>query len=490
MGRPPQATTAQMEALDVSSPVLLVGAFSKSGGYSLQDEASAIDERLDGHLGTLGEQGFKAGVGDVSIVPTLGRISAGRVAVVGLGPQDRAGPAEQRRAAAVATRQLAEYHEVASMLHLAVGGDAATRASTEGLILGTYRYTEMKSDPHPSKIERVVLVGGDDTKVDEGVAVAEATFLARDLINEPASSLTPTALARRAREAADVAGLGCEVFDKDALEKMGCGGIVGVAQGSAEPPCLIKLTYQPSQPKAKIALVGKGITYDTGGYSLKPPASMEQMKTDMAGGAAVIAAMSILGRLGVDVEVVGFIPASENLVSDRAIKPGDVLRQYGGRTIEVNNTDAEGRLVLADALGLAGEEEPDAIVDIATLTGSIHIALGSRVTGLFATDDTVAGEFLQASERAGEDMWRLPLVDAYRKELDSSTADMKNSGSRYGGAITAAMFLKEFVPPDIPWIHLDIAGTGRADSDHDEKSKGGTAVGVRTLVSWLERRSR
>ena len=252
---------------------------------------------------------------------------------------------------------------------------------------------------------------------------------------------------------------------------------------------MIKLAYRPTGATRKVAIVGKGVTYDTGGYSLKPPASMEMMKTDMAGGAAVIAAMSILHRLDVDVEVVGIIPATENLVSGAAIKPGDVLRQYGGRTVEVNNTDAEGRLVLADAFGLAAEEEPDAMLDIATLTGAMHIALGPRVTGLFANDDDLAAEILAASEVAGEDMWRLPLVDAYRKELDSATADMKNSGSRYGSAITASMFLKEFVPSGLPWVHLDIAGTGRADSDREDQSKGGTAVGVRTIVAWLEGRA-
>jgi leucyl aminopeptidase len=491
MGRPPLATTADVSVIDVASPVLLVGAFAKSGAFTLQDEAHAIDAALGGHLEALDGTGFKAALGEVSEVPTLGRVPAQRVVVVGLGSRDTAGTKELRRAAASAARQLGEYHEIACALHLAFDdADAAARAATEGLLLGTYRYTDMKSDPHPSKIERLILIGAKDEPVDRGVAVGEATFLARDLINEPASSLTPIALARRAQEMADVSGLGCEVFDETALEEMGCGGILGVSQGSQQPPRLIKLSYSPTGANGKVVLVGKGVTYDSGGYSLKPAASMEQMKTDMAGGAVVIAAMSILRRLDVTVDVLGLIPATENLVSGSSIKPGDVLRQHGGKTVEVNNTDAEGRLVLADAFGVAGEEGADAILDIATLTGAIHIALGSRVTGMFSNDDTVAAEVLEASERAGEDMWRLPLVDAYKKELDSSIADMKNSGSRYGSAITAAIFLKEFVPPDTPWVHLDIAGTGRADSDYDDKSRGGTAVGVRTILAWLEGRSR
>ena len=490
MARPPQATTAQQNVTEVSSPVLLVGAFSDGGGITLQPDAQPLDDALDGYLGNLTDAGYKAGPGEMAIVPTLGKVAVGRVAVVGLGAENEAGPKQLRRASAIAARQRSEHHEVATLLHLAAAGGAdATRAVTEGLMIGTYRYTDQKSEPRPSKIERVVLVGAEDEPVDRGVAVAEATFLARDLINEPASSLTPAALARKAEEVADVSGLECEVLDEAALERLGFGGIVGVAQGSDEPPRMIKLAYRPNGATRKIALVGKGVTYDTGGYSLKPPASMEMMKTDMAGGAAVIAAMSILHRLGVGVEVVGFIPATENLVSGGAIKPGDVLRQYGGRTVEVNNTDAEGRLVLADAFGFAAEEEPDAMLDIATLTGAMHVALGPRVTGLFANDDDLAAEVLAASEVAGEDMWRLPLVDAYRKELDSATADMRNSGSRYGSAITASMFLKEFVPAGLPWVHLDIAGTGRADSDREDQSKGGTAVGVRTIVAWLEGRA-
>ncbi|MGH2753833.1 MAG: leucyl aminopeptidase, partial [Actinomycetota bacterium] len=487
--RLPQATTLDADVLEVTSPVLLVGAFSDGGGITLQDEAAALDGALDGNLVSLGDGGFRASVGEIEVVPTFGRVPAGRVTIVGLGPKGDTGPSQLRRASAAASRRLADHQEIASLLHL-VGDDgaASSRAVTEGLLLGTYRYTAMKSDPRPSKIQRIVLVGADDGVVARGVAAAEAVFLARDLINEPASTLTPAALARRAEEVADVAGLGCEIWDEKALEDLGCGGILGVGRGSVEPPRLIKLTYRPDGATDKVALVGKGITYDTGGYSLKPSASMEQMKTDMAGGAAVIAAMSALRRLDIDVEVVGFIPCSENMVSGASIKPGDVITLYGGKTVEVNNTDAEGRLVLADALGLACAEEPSAVIDIATLTGSIHIALGPRVSGLFANEDGLARELVEASERAGEEMWRMPIVDAYRKEIDSSTADMRNSGSRYGSAIIATLFLKEFVAPQIPWVHLDIAGTGRTDSDHDEKSKGGTAVGVRTLLTWLEDR--
>jgi leucyl aminopeptidase len=301
--------------------------------------------------------------------------------------------------------------------------------------------------------------------------------------------LSPEALAGRARELADVAGLECTVLDEEDLRAGNFGGILAVSQGSARPPRLIRLRHAPAHPKGKVALVGKGITFDSGGLSIKDAKSMETMKNDMAGAAAVIATMSALGRLGVNVEVEGFVPTCENMSGSRALKPGDVIVHRAGRTTEVNNTDAEGRLVLSDAITLACERKPDAVVDAATLTGGVLVALGRKSTGLFANDDALAGELERAAGSAGERLWRLPLYSDYRSELDSEVADMKNSGGRFGSSIIAALFLEEFVQGGVAWAHLDIAGTARTDSDSGELSRGATGVGVRTFLEWLEGRA-
>jgi leucyl aminopeptidase len=332
--------------------------------------------------------------------------------------------------------------------------------------------------------------GASAADVERGVALGEAICFARDLINEPASGLTPDALANKARELAAANGFECEILDEIALEERGFGGVIGVAKGSDEPPRLITLHYKPSGAKAKVALVGKGVTFDSGGLSLKDAKGMETMKTDMSGGAAVIAAIGAAARLKLPIEVLGFVPAVENLPSGDSIKPGDVIRHYNGKTVEVLNTDAEGRLILADALSFASEAKPEAIIDVATLTGSIMIALGRDITGLFANDDALATELETAANAAGEDLWRMPLYEAYNKELESEVADLKNIGIRWGGAIMAALFLQNFVPKGLPWAHLDIAGAARAESDSDEGPKGGTGIVMRTLFKWLEDRSK
>jgi leucyl aminopeptidase len=337
----------------------------------------------------------------------------------------------------------------------------------------------------------VLFLGND---LDEAVATAQihadATTTARDLVNEPASILTPEALAARAVEIADVAGLECSVLDERELADRGFGGIVGVGKGSHRPPRLIQMRYRPEAASGRVALIGKGITFDTGGLSLKDARGMVDMKTDMAGAAAVIATMGALARLGVSTEVLALVPACENMPGGNALKPGDVITHYGGRTTEVNNTDAEGRLVLGDALALACEEEMDAVIDVATLTGGISIALGRKSTGLFASDDDLARAIEQAAQAAGERTWRLPLYDDYKRALDSDVADMKNSGGRDASSITAALFLSEFVRDGVPWAHLDIAGTARAASDYDEVTRGGTGTGARTLLEWITARSR
>jgi leucyl aminopeptidase len=298
----------------------------------------------------------------------------------------------------------------------------------------------------------------------------------------------PATLEARAREIADVNGLECTTKDENDLVAGGFGGIAGVGQGSAQPPRLIELHYAPEGATEKVVLIGKGITFDSGGLSLKSATSMEQMKTDMAGAAAVLGAISACKRLGIGEEAVALIAAAENMPSATSIRPGDVLRHYGGKTSEIVNTDAEGRLVLADALAYASEQRPAAIVDVATLTGAIKVALGAKSTGMFSNDDALAGELSAAAEDAGERVWRLPMYDDYRRELDSEVADLKNTGGRWGGSILAALFLREFVGKEIPWAHLDIAGAARAENAYDEVTKGGTGVGTRTLISFLQGR--
>ena len=421
----------------------------------------------------------------------MGKVPARVVALVGLGKEDRVDTSVLRKAAATAARRLSHHAQAATTLHLALGGFAAASAVAEGFALGSYRYAGHKSDPVKSSLQQVQLVGAEADAVARGRTLGEATRLARDLINEPAHTMTPDILARKAREIADVNGLECEIFEEEQLREHAFGGILGVAQGSSVPPRLIVLRHSPEGARQKVALVGKGVTFDSGGLSIKPAKGMETMKTDMSGAAAVLGVMSGVARLGIKTEVVAIIPSTENMVNGEAIKPGDVITHYGGKTSEVLNTDAEGRLILADALKYATEQEPKAIIDVATLTGAIQIALGKKIMGLFSNDDMLLRELEGAAQSAGERMWHMPLAeDVYRSEIDSDVADIKNTGSSspYGGASVAALFLREFVGEGIPWAHLDIAGAARADSDYDEVTRGGTGVGTRTLLTWLEGR--
>lgn len=484
----PQVAVVTEEPSSIACDALVVGAFSEGGSFALEGQGAALDEALGNAVSDyLRSSGFKAGVGEMVVVPAGEAVAADAVAVLGLGPKDKADAGVLRRAAGSAARRLSERSTVGVAVHELVEGSGA--AVAEGLLLGTYRFTAYKSDPKTSKIQRILFSGDDGSGLDRASVVAEATWLARDLINEPASTLTPEVLAERAKENADVAGFECEVWDETELKAKGFGGLLGVAQGSANPPRFILMRYAGPGATKKVALVGKGVTFDSGGLSLKDAANMETMKTDMGGAAAVISAMTAIAKLKPTIEVLAFVPTTENMPSGTAVRPGDVLKHYGGKTTEVLNTDAEGRLILADALAYASEQGPEAIVDVATLTGSIMVALGKRSTGLFSNDDDLTDELQRASQAAGEPVWHMPLYDAYRKELDSEIADLKNVGSRWGGAIIAGLFLREFVGENIAWAHLDIAGAARAESDYDEQTKGGTGVAVRTLVNWVEGRA-
>jgi leucyl aminopeptidase len=427
--------------------------------------------------------------------------------LVGVGPAAAVGAAELRTAAAVFARAVPRHRRGAFDYPegLDLDDDAGVRAVTEGLVLGAYRYDTFKSSS-PAGLSSVTVAVGDRVRAVQAAAAkgrvtADAVCFARDLVNEPGGSLTPAEFAGRAAERAEAAGLAVEVMDKEAIVAAGLGGLLAVNQGSVEPPRLLKLTYEPTvvgdepvegdQPEPDaldtVALVGKGVTFDSGGLSLKPADSMMEMKCDMAGAAAVVATMCALPELDVAVRVVAFTPLTDNMTGGAAQRPGDVFTARNGTTVEVLNTDAEGRLILADALCLAGEEEPDAIIDLATLTGACMVALGQKIAGLMGNDDVFCGIVEEAAAVAGERVWQLPLPDDYRSALDSPVADIKNiGGGRYGGALTAGLFLKDFVDDDTPWVHLDIAGPAFLPEPDGTAPKGATGFGVRTLLTLLE----
>ena len=465
-------------------------------GLALPDGATAWPEPLD--PSALAGLGFEGKAGQVqALVAGDGRA----VVAVGLGEPAKLSAESFRRAAACTVRATWRTTELATTLLEAVPPEvdraAAAQALAEGARMAAYRFTAYRRQPDPCRLQRLTVVTGDGgtggdgdsiaAAVARGARVAEAVWLARDLVNEPAGRLTPTQLAERARAVAASAGLGIEVLDEAAILEQRLGGLAGVARGSAEPPRLVELTYEPDgdQPSGTVVLVGKGITFDSGGLSLKTADGMMTMKTDMSGAAAVLGAMSALKDLGVAARVIGLLPITENMPGGRAIKPGDILEIRDGTTVEVLNTDAEGRLVLADALCLAAERRPDAIVDLATLTGAQVVALGRRVSGLMGNAAGWVEQVRAAAERAGEPAWPLPLPEDYRGHLDSEVADLKNIGKAgEAGTLVAGLFLKEFVA-GIPWAHLDIAGPARAEADDGYLTKGGTGVGVRTLLELL-----
>ncbi|MDX6258209.1 MAG: leucyl aminopeptidase [Frankiales bacterium] len=442
-------------------------------------------------LAVLARESAKGEPGEVVPVPLP---AGGTVFLVGTGSGDV--PALRRAAAALVRR--ARSSSGVGTLRTTLAWSAspdAVRAVTEALLLASYTFS-LRSEPKPATLRAVeLLVRRSDAVLgswSRGVSTATATMLARDLINTPSELKTPAWLAAQATRLAAKSSVEVSVSVRDevALAAEGFGGLIGVGIGSPRPPRLIELRYRPEGARRHVVLVGKGITFDTGGLSIKPNDGMLTMKTDMSGGAAVIAVLVVLAELGVKVAVTGLVAAAENMPSGSAQRPGDVLTQYGGRTVEVLNTDAEGRLVLADALAYADAVlEPDVLVDIATLTGAASLGLGKRHGALFTNRDGLATALTAAGDVAGERLWQMPLVEDYRPALESPVADLRNIGdpeSHFsGGAITAALFLREFVG-DRAWAHLDIAGPARADKDEDELTKGGTGFAVRSLLRWLE----
>ena len=428
-----------------------------------------VDEAL------IAASGFEGKEGQVLRVP---HPDAETLILVGLG--DSPGFKELRAASGTAARKVRTGRAIS--LLSASGIDGATRAVVEGSVLGAYQYRTYKTDEEPLDLAELELADGDADAVAEAGALAAATNFARDWVNTPARDKSPSTLAESIAAVVSEAGVTTEIWDRSRIEAEALGGVLGVAAGSDRDPVVLKMTYEPASPKAHLALVGKGITFDSGGLSIKPAASMEEMKDDMSGAAVVSAAIAAIARIGLPVKVSCIAPLTDNAIGGDATRPGDVLRPADGPTIEVLNTDAEGRLILADGLGLAKTLDPDLIVDVATLTGAARVALGDKITAVFASDDDVADSVLQAASVAGETFWQMPLHKEYRKQIDSDIADIKNvSGSRYGGAIIAALFLAEYAG-DGPWAHLDIAGPARARETSGEQVKGASGVGVRTLV--------
>ncbi len=453
------------------------------------------------------EEGFEGKAGESLLWQSGGRFPAARYLIQGLG-KGPVTPDRLREACGSAARRLASAPRPGALKAIALIppgeaiGDLVT-AATEGLRLGAYHMTKYRSNGASGaglrSVDLVVhreALAASRAAVRKGLARSGATNLTRDIVNEPAIVLTPTRMAEVAREIARREKLEIKVLDRAKLERLGMGALLGVSAGSAQPPCLIHMTYRPrarggrsgaARPAARIALVGKGITFDSGGLSLKTSAGMETMKLDKAGATAVLGVMSALPSLGPDVEVHGIMAMTENMPSGTAIKPGDVLTTYGGKTIEVLNTDAEGRLILADALGYAQDLKVDRIIDMATLTGACMVALGPVITGVFGNDQEMVDAFLAASRRAGEKMWQLPLEEDYREQIRSDVADIRNTSStRYGGAITAGLFLKAFVDDAMPWIHLDIAGPAFLESDRGWMRKGATGAAVRSILTYIE----
>jgi leucyl aminopeptidase len=463
---------------------------------------NALDEVLDGLLSRMAkEEDFSGRETQLLSLHSHGRLPAQRIAVIGLGrAKDSDRTLEQLRNAAARSVKLAK---AAGARSLAISWpdaatDAEARALAEGASLGAYVFDRYKKEKRKLQLTKVTLLGSKKLlpAIELGCATADAVCRARDLVNEPAARVTPSVLAAAARSVAKENGLRCEVLGRKQIEKLSMQLFLAVAQGSAEEPQLVRLSYTPARgsSKAPVALVGKAITFDSGGLSIKTAAGMEDMKTDMAGAAAVISVMELVARLKPPFPVRGYFGACENMPSGTAYKPGDVIVGKSGVSVEVLNTDAEGRLVLADVLAWAMEDEPAAIVDLATLTGAIMIALGSWMTGLFSNDDALAGELLTAARAAGESMWRMPLPPEMEELIKSPIADLKNTGGRFGGSINAALFLQHFVvtkaaKKKIPWAHLDIAGPASLDRERGYNSRGGTGVGVRMLAEWISRRS-
>ena len=483
---------------DVDADAVIVGLFE--GAEGLEAGAAALDAALDGAISQLMKQGeIKGKLNQIGLIHALGKLPAARVAVIGLGKVEELSPDRIRGAVAEICRFLRQrgVARVVTVAHGAgvagITAEDAAQVIVEGALLGTYSFRRhITKEAEHGEIKQLTIITAKAEEIRDleqgcyrGRILAGATNRARDMVNEPANYMTPADMAEVAAGVAADCGLEIEVLEQEQMRKLGMGGLLGVAQGSRQPPKFIILRYKGSKTKAlDIALVGKGITFDSGGISIKPSAKMSEMKGDMAGGAAVIAAMSAVARLKPGINVTALVPATENLPGGSALKPGDILTALNGKTIEIENTDAEGRLILADALSYASRLNAGSIVDVATLTGACVIALGTICTGVFGSKQELVDKVIAAGARAGELVWQMPMYEEYKEQNKSEVADIKNSGGRNAGAITAAQFLSEFVG-EVPWAHLDIAGTSMSDKEKNYLVKGATGVTVRTLVNLV-----
>ena len=485
-------------AIKYEGDAVIVGLLKKA---PLEGIVAEIDKALEGTIQRLVEAGeIRGKESEITVVHTGGKLASPRVAVLGLGDSGRDPVFAVRKAAAVAARVLRDRgcRRVGLGLHLdpvpASRPEQVMQAIVEGTYTGLYRGGECKGEqefPHEFEELSVLGVDGDDgdllVEAARTAAIAgEATNYARRLVNLPPNEVTPSRLAQEAEEMAANSDLEVEILDPERIDELKMGAFSAVARGSDEPACLILLRHQQSRNGPRVAFVGKGLTFDSGGISIKPPDKMELMKQDMAGGAAVLGALRAVSKMKLGLDLIGIIPASENLPSSKAYRPGDVLTAMNGKTIEVISTDAEGRLLLADALAYAVNLGATHLIDVATLTGACIIALGHVAAGVMGNDTALVEAVLDAGECAGERMWRLPLFPEYRPQLDSRIADIKNVGGRPAGTITAGWFLREFVG-DTAWAHIDIAGTAWNEKDRPDQIEGATGAATRTLISLAER---
>ncbi len=477
------ALVAPSAAVSADADAVVVGLVCGSNGPRLAPGAAPIDDALGGRLlDALRTAGASGRQDEVVKVPTLGLAPFPLVLATGLG-EDADSAEAMRRACGAAGRALNGKRTV----HVAIDGPAGVIA--EGIALGAYAYTAYKSDGTPSALRRV-LIGGDTDRgaraeLKRAAVVTDAVAFVRDLVNAPPNDLYPQTFAERARERAEKSGLSVEVLDERGLKRGRFGGILGVGMGSVRPPRLVRIAHRPAKPRARVALVGKGITFDSGGLNLKT-VNMEWMKSDMGGAAAVIAATVAAAELKLPIEVTATVPMAENMPSGTAYRPSDVLTLRGGRTVEVANTDAEGRLVLADGIVRAAEDDPDYLIEASTLTGAQLVSLGTRVIGAMGSEAwrdrvTVAGNAV------GESVWAMPIPAELRPNLDSPVADLTTlTGDRWGGMLVGAAFLADFVPDALPWVHLDIAGPAwNQGGPHGYTPKGATGAGVRTIIAAL-----
>lgn len=495
----------QADCTEFETPLLTVKIFQNEP--ELIGPVAKLDEKIGGSIANLIERGDFAGrAGQTAVLyPASGKVGAERILLIGLGPRSDANLETLRRGAGTAVKEAMRLRvkQLASLLHHAelttdtISPESAGRAVAEGAVLGAYTFREMKSappesDPAPVELKDFVILEKKKDKAKEiregvrqGSIIGKAENRARTLGNLPGNVATPEYLANTAREIARSTGLECTVLGKKELEKEGMRTLLAVSHGSVQEPRLIILEHRGGKKGEKpVVLLGKGLTFDAGGISIKPASGMEDMKFDMSGGAAVLGAMQGIAELGVKANVIGVVPSSENLLSGAALKPGDIIRSHLGKTIEIINTDAEGRLLLADALSYLRRFEPAAVVDAATLTGACVVALGHQYTAVLGNNDSLVEEVRSAGERSGESVWQLPMPVEYKDLLKSDYADIKNSGGRAAGTITAAWFLREFVG-EFPWAHLDVAGTAYGDGKLSYQIKGSTGVPTRIFIEWV-----